>query len=314
MKLATLAARTKSGSGQGLTGINSAAASGLRPSRVSQAAKAMRSRKVDLPAPGSPTKTTQRFSSARWSGTGSWRCIASSPSLGSRSSRPSRSTCSPDFSRCSRANTVVSGVYNSFANAKAPDIDVGRLFAEGGKIRSSVGALRVGGALALPVVDVGHDLARQVIRTVEAYRDDVLLAVDEILTDFLLRLAFQRQFRQIRGKGKRVRCEIQQNGFLGRARRPILPLGVRFLAGFRPIAEAVADEADKQIALLGPGPAERVHIPITRPEILHADALPAVELLDRQERRFPVSTQIGAGGTEECVFGHKRPPPGQLRF
>jgi hypothetical protein len=81
-----------------------------------------------------------------------------------------------------------------------------------------------------------------------------------------------------------------------------------------PLAEAVADDPDKQIALLGPGPAEGVHIPIPRPEILHADALPPVELLDRQERRIPVKTQIGAGGTEECGFGHSRPPPGQLRF
>src|ERR1019366_2626496 len=96
------------------------------------------------------------------------------------------------------------------------------------------------------------------------------------------------------------RREIQQDWLLCRTRRPIFPLGVRFLRALRPIAEAVADDPDEQIALLGPGPAERVHIPITRPEILHADALPAVEFLDRQERRFAVSTQIGAGGTKEC--------------
>ena len=151
--------------------------------------------------------------------------------------------------------------------------------------------------LAFPVVDIGDDLARQVIRTAESYRDDVLFAAGEFFTEFLLRLDLPRRFRQVCGNREIVRREIQQHGLLRLARRPILPLGIRFLAAFRPVAEAVADDPDKQIALLGPGLAERVHIPIPRPEILHADALPAVELLDRQERRFPVSTQIGASRT-----------------
>jgi hypothetical protein len=59
----------------------------------------------------------------------------------------------------------------------------------------------------------------------------------------------------------------------------------------------MADDPHKQVAFLGPREAERIHIPIARPEILHADTLPAIQLLDRKKRRFAVGTQIGAGRT-----------------
>src|ERR1035438_3936306 len=70
----------------------------------------------------------------------------------------------------------------------------------------------------------------------------------------------------------------RQNESTSQSRAPkssmLMHFQIGLLGAFRPIAEAVTDDADKQIALLGPGAAERVHIPVTRSEILHADALP----------------------------------------
>src|ERR1017187_10875735 len=77
MYSAKVAARISTGNGQGF-GRRSSAASAFLPSSVSQAAKAIRRRKVDLPAPGSPTSTTRGFWSACCNGT-AWR--SSGPSL-----------------------------------------------------------------------------------------------------------------------------------------------------------------------------------------------------------------------------------------
>jgi hypothetical protein len=82
------------------------------------------------------------------------------------------------------------------------------------------------------------------------------------------------------------------------------------LSSLGPLAKTVPDHADEQVAILHLLLAERVHIPIAGSEILHADAFPAVQLLQRDGYGIPVSAQIGARGTQEDFadrHGHGAP-------
>ena len=69
----------------------------------------------------------------------------------------------------------------------------------------------------------------------------------------------------------------------------VLPLRVGLLGLLGAVAEAMPDNADEQVAVLHFVSAEGVHIPVARSEILHADAMPVVQFVQRGIGCFAVS-------------------------
>ena len=82
-------------------------------------------------------------------------------------------------------------------------------------------------------------------------------------------------------------------------RRFVLPLRERDLASRRPASVQVADQAYENVALGHTSPAERIGLRIAGAEVLHADALVAIQPRDRLVDGFSARAEIPCGGAEE---------------